>query len=225
MKQPLYKSKEDKAIFGVCGGLAKHWQKDSLVLRLLFVFLAFACGLGIILYVILAIFMKKESEIQVLDEPENTKNNVIELEAPKKEIENIEEAPNQDTLQKDEQNAISLEAPKESKEDFTDNLKQAEELFKNSFQEKKQEENNKTTSQEYKVPKFIKQETKGEFKQEKEEVPKKKKYSTRKIIGLILVLIGAIIILKVIFPFASNLLVFGVINLILGLYLLCSKEK
>lgn len=56
----LYKSKEDKAIFGVCGGLGEYLNLDSIVVRLLFVLLAMVYGGGIVLYILAAIIMPKK---------------------------------------------------------------------------------------------------------------------------------------------------------------------
>lgn len=53
----LYRSKTDRVIFGVCGGLGEYFEVDSLILRILFVLLTFTGGSGIIIYLILAIII------------------------------------------------------------------------------------------------------------------------------------------------------------------------
>lgn len=56
----LYRSRDNKLIAGVCGGLGKHLGIDPLLVRLFFVLLIFANGIGIILYLILLILVPKE---------------------------------------------------------------------------------------------------------------------------------------------------------------------
>ncbi len=40
----LYRSREDKKIFGICGGLARYFHIDSSIMRLLMILIAFATG-------------------------------------------------------------------------------------------------------------------------------------------------------------------------------------
>jgi len=56
----LYRSRDNKLIAGVCGGLGKHLGIDPLLVRLFFVLLIFANGIGIILYLVLLILVPKE---------------------------------------------------------------------------------------------------------------------------------------------------------------------
>jgi phage shock protein C len=53
----LYRSKTDRVLFGVCGGLGEYFEVDSLILRILFILLTFTGGSGIIIYIILAIII------------------------------------------------------------------------------------------------------------------------------------------------------------------------
>lgn len=57
----LVKSSSDKKLFGVCGGLAKRFNMDSTLIRIIFVFAA-VVGFGspIILYLVLAFIMPNE---------------------------------------------------------------------------------------------------------------------------------------------------------------------
>ncbi|MFQ5584212.1 MAG: PspC domain-containing protein [Calditrichia bacterium] len=50
-KQRLYRSKTDRMIGGVCGGLAEYFNMDSNLMRILFIILAFIGGSTIILYI------------------------------------------------------------------------------------------------------------------------------------------------------------------------------
>ena len=53
----LTRSKSDKVIAGVCGGLGAFLNIDSTLVRLAFVILLFASGIGLPIYVILWIIM------------------------------------------------------------------------------------------------------------------------------------------------------------------------
>lgn len=58
----LTRSAEDRVIAGVCGGLGKYFEVDSLVFRALFLLFAFMGGGGVLLYIVLMILMPKEGE-------------------------------------------------------------------------------------------------------------------------------------------------------------------
>lgn len=60
----LFKSKTDKWICGVCGGLAEYADTDPTIIRLAAVLLIFASGLflGLLLYLIAAIIMPTNKE-------------------------------------------------------------------------------------------------------------------------------------------------------------------
>jgi phage shock protein C len=53
----LTRSANDKIIGGVCGGLAQYFGIDAVIVRLIFVALIFAGGMGILLYPILWLIM------------------------------------------------------------------------------------------------------------------------------------------------------------------------
>ncbi|MBQ2218880.1 MAG: PspC domain-containing protein [Firmicutes bacterium] len=58
----LYKSSTDKAIFGVCGGFAEYFGIDSLIIRLVLVLFTLAFGAGLLFYLIAALIMPKRPE-------------------------------------------------------------------------------------------------------------------------------------------------------------------
>ncbi|MFZ3383633.1 MAG: PspC domain-containing protein [Candidatus Methanoperedens sp.] len=58
----ITKSKTDKVIDGVCGGLAEYFGIDSVIVRLVFVMLVFLNGIGLLLYIILVIIMPKADQ-------------------------------------------------------------------------------------------------------------------------------------------------------------------
>lgn len=68
MKRRLTKSKSNKMIFGVCGGLGEYFGIDPTLVRLAFVLLAFLNGIGIVIYIILAVIMPSESGIEMSKE-------------------------------------------------------------------------------------------------------------------------------------------------------------
>lgn len=68
----LMRSEADRMIAGVCGGLASYLGVDPVLVRLAFVILLFASGVGLAIYVVLWIVMPTESrvppEIRIMDE-------------------------------------------------------------------------------------------------------------------------------------------------------------
>jgi phage shock protein C len=56
----LYRSKTDRQIAGVCGGLANYLQVDATIVRLIFVFLTLMGGPGLLIYIILALVIPEE---------------------------------------------------------------------------------------------------------------------------------------------------------------------
>ena len=59
--QGLYRSKSDRMIAGVCGGLARRFNISSTWVRLAFVFIVLLGGAGFLLYLILWVIMPEES--------------------------------------------------------------------------------------------------------------------------------------------------------------------
>jgi phage shock protein PspC (stress-responsive transcriptional regulator) len=64
MKKKLYRSRDDKVLLGLAGGLAKYFNVDSTIIRVALVVLEFAtAGLLIIAYFIAALFVPKEPKV------------------------------------------------------------------------------------------------------------------------------------------------------------------
>jgi phage shock protein PspC (stress-responsive transcriptional regulator) len=59
----LMKSDDDRMISGVCGGIAAYLGVDSVFVRLAFILLALASGVGFLLYIILMIIMPRENNL------------------------------------------------------------------------------------------------------------------------------------------------------------------
>lgn len=56
----LYRSRQERMISGVCGGIAEYFEMDPTLIRLIFVLLAMAGGPGLIAYIILAIIIPEK---------------------------------------------------------------------------------------------------------------------------------------------------------------------
>jgi phage shock protein C len=56
----LYRSRTDRKLAGVCGGLAQYFNIDATVFRVLFIVLAVLGGAGLVIYVALWIIVPNE---------------------------------------------------------------------------------------------------------------------------------------------------------------------
>ena len=74
----LTRSNNDRVIAGVCGGLAAYLDIDSVLVRLAFVILLFASGIGIPIYVILWIVMP-EQDSDISSDAEVIQKNLGEM--------------------------------------------------------------------------------------------------------------------------------------------------
>jgi len=57
----LYRSRTDRKIAGVCGGLAAYWGIDPVIPRLIWVAFALAAGAGIVAYIVCWLVIPKEA--------------------------------------------------------------------------------------------------------------------------------------------------------------------
>ncbi|SHE90091.1 PspC domain-containing protein [Alkalibacter saccharofermentans] len=72
MNSRLFKSRKDKMILGVCGGVAKYMQIDASIIRILWAIAALFYGSGVLLYLIAAFILPYEDEIDgIIDESKN----------------------------------------------------------------------------------------------------------------------------------------------------------
>jgi len=60
MSKRLYRSRSDRMLAGVCGGLAEYFGVDPTLVRLLFVLMALAGGPGVLFYIILVLIVPSE---------------------------------------------------------------------------------------------------------------------------------------------------------------------
>lgn len=56
----LYRSRKERMMCGVCGGVAEYFNIDPTIVRLLFLLFVFGAGSGILAYIIAAIVIPDE---------------------------------------------------------------------------------------------------------------------------------------------------------------------
>ncbi len=56
----LYRSRKNKVLGGVCGGLGEYFDIDPSLIRLLWVFVVLMGGSGILIYIILWVILPEE---------------------------------------------------------------------------------------------------------------------------------------------------------------------
>ena len=83
-KKKLYKSRKNKMIGGVCGGLAEYLNMDPTIVRIIAGILCLVKGLGILVYLIMCIVMPYNDEDFSDDDTENLKSANIDPEEEKK---------------------------------------------------------------------------------------------------------------------------------------------
>jgi len=62
MERRIYRSKKNRMIAGVCGGIAEYLNIDPAIVRLIMALLVLANGLGIILYILAVIIIPEKPE-------------------------------------------------------------------------------------------------------------------------------------------------------------------
>ena len=78
MGKRLYRSRSDRILWGVCGGLAKYFAIDPTIIRVIFVLTIFFSGFGILVYIILAIVVPQENS-ETKEPSETIRENVEEM--------------------------------------------------------------------------------------------------------------------------------------------------
>jgi phage shock protein C len=72
----MRRSSTDKMIAGVCGGLGAYFNIDSTLIRLVFVLLLFAQGVGAILYLVLLIVLPSDEELVKSEKAHSIQNQI-----------------------------------------------------------------------------------------------------------------------------------------------------
>ena len=57
MEKKLYRSRTNKKLFGVCGGIAEYFEIDATIVRLILALLVVFAGFGVLAYLIAALIM------------------------------------------------------------------------------------------------------------------------------------------------------------------------
>ncbi len=60
MEKKLYRSRTDKKLCGVCGGLAKYLGVDATIIRLILALAVIFAGVGALAYIIAALIIPEE---------------------------------------------------------------------------------------------------------------------------------------------------------------------
>jgi len=74
----LYRSRKDRMIGGVCGGLGEYLSMDPTVIRIIYVLFALTGGAGVFLYLILLLVIPEEPTTMQAETPTEANK----LEAP-----------------------------------------------------------------------------------------------------------------------------------------------
>lgn len=85
----LYRSKTNRVIFGVCGGLGEYFSVDPILFRLIFIVLIFCGGAGVIIYIILALLIPSNPSTvhtESKTEPIDVHSRIQELAAELREL-------------------------------------------------------------------------------------------------------------------------------------------
>lgn len=68
MEKKLYRSKSNRKLVGVCGGIAEYFSVDPTLIRVIWVIFSLCGGSGLLAYIICALLI-----------PENPANTVIDV--------------------------------------------------------------------------------------------------------------------------------------------------
>ena len=101
-KKRLYKSRKNKMIGGVCGGLAEYFNMDPTIVRIIAALLCLLKGAGLIVYIIACLVMPYDDEDFSEEETENLKSANINPDEEKK-ASRKSKSNNEDKLHSDEE--------------------------------------------------------------------------------------------------------------------------
>ncbi len=69
----LYRAEDDRKVAGVCGGIAQYFDIDSTIIRLAFLFMVLAWGSGILAYLVAALVVPNESQVEMVIKKDSKK--------------------------------------------------------------------------------------------------------------------------------------------------------
>ena len=102
MENRLYRSKTDVILGGVCSGLGKYLHIDPTLVRLFFIIITLAGGVGVLAYIILWIVVPEEETVAQTGNPEVLTNEGLKNRAGEMRDEFV------DAVRKPNPNAIKL---------------------------------------------------------------------------------------------------------------------
>ena len=80
MTKKLYRSREDRWVAGVCGGLARYLDVDPIVIRLIALILVLCAGGGLLVYIIAWIVIPEEPDsLAIVDESSTPVETTVEI--------------------------------------------------------------------------------------------------------------------------------------------------
>ncbi|MFP4199227.1 MAG: PspC domain-containing protein [Halanaerobium sp.] len=124
MSKKLYRSRDDRMIAGVCGGLADYFNVDSSLVRLAVLFIFLFQGVGLIAYIIAWLVMSEEPVKNEYRMPDDYY---------------IEDIKNTDNLDQDQESRTESE---EQKNKEYDSRKRKEKEYYQQYQEQNSKNNN-----------------------------------------------------------------------------------
>jgi phage shock protein C len=64
----IYRSRTQRMLAGICGGLADYFEVDPTLVRIVFLFMLFAAGSGVLVYLVLIFIIPLEPKIEAKKE-------------------------------------------------------------------------------------------------------------------------------------------------------------
>ena len=62
MEKKLYRSRKEKKLCGVCGGIASYFKLDPTIVRLIWVLATLCAGVSVVLYIACALVIPEEPD-------------------------------------------------------------------------------------------------------------------------------------------------------------------
>jgi phage shock protein C len=83
MDKKLYRSKKDRWVGGVCGGLGEYLNIDPIIIRLITIVLILSAGGGLIVYIIAWLVVPEEPDLSTVTDESQTVVDIAEITVPK----------------------------------------------------------------------------------------------------------------------------------------------
>lgn len=63
MEKKLYRVRDGKVFMGLCSGIARYFDLDPTIVRVIWIVLSLACGFGLLAYLICSLFVPEEPDV------------------------------------------------------------------------------------------------------------------------------------------------------------------